>query len=215
MMTVGALVTQRRFVVRTSLDEDQLWQLLLAHHKVRVADDPAPEPAPPEGKPFLIARQSDRELRLRHWSGPADAPSPVIVMRLEPDGRGGTIVRGSFEPRSRRSRLLDLPRLRPGGLPWVIAAVLCSVIAIALLTPVLVGAAIDTVVSVLVLLVLFTVPTALVFVPGLLIWNAEGRKQFIPPLWEVIGEVFSPIALPESAAEAPFRGHALPSAPEP
>ena len=33
-------------------------------------------------------------------------------------------------------------------------------------------------VPVLVLLVFFSVPTALVFVPGLLIWNAEGRKRF-------------------------------------
>ena len=64
---------------------------------------------------------------------------------------------------------------------------------------------------VLVLLFFFTIPTALVFVPGLLIWNTEGRKQFIAPLWELVGELMTPIALPEVSTDRPFRGHALPS----
>ena len=50
------------------------------------------------------------------------------------------------------------------------------------------GAAMETIVSVLVLSVLFTIPTALVFVPGLLIWNAESRRGFIAPMWELMGE---------------------------
>jgi hypothetical protein len=108
---------------------------------------------------------------------------------------------------------LDLPRLRPGGAPWVVAGVLLSVLGIALLTPVLAGAAMDTIVSVLVLSVLFTIPTALVFVPGLLIWNAESRRGFIAPMWELMGEVFTPIALPEAHTDAPFRGHARLPAP--
>lgn len=209
-----ALEKRDSFSIRIDLDPDALWQRLLAHPKIRAADHPAPDPAPPEGPPFLLARQSRRELRLRHWAGPADAASPVIVMRLHPDGRGGTLVQGSFEKRSTQRPLVDLPRLRPGGGPWVGAAMVCAVLAVALLTPVLAGAAIETVVSVLVLLVLFTIPTALVFVPGLLIWNAESRKRFISPLWEVVGEVFAPIALPDASMAAPFRGHALPSAGE-
>jgi hypothetical protein len=204
----SALERRDRFCVRTELDADGLWRRLLSHPKVRAAVDPAPEPPPPDGPPFLLARQSDRELRLRHWAGPADAASPVIVLRIDPDGRGGTLVHGAFEKRSTQRPLLDLPRLRPGGAPWVIAGVLLSIAGIALLTPVLAGAAIETVVSVLVLSVVFTIPTALVFVPGLLIWNAESRRGFIGPMWELIGEIFAPISLPEATAHAPFRGHA-------
>lgn len=204
----SALERHDRFCVRTDLDADALWRRLLSHPKVRAAVDPAPDPPPPEGPPFLLARQSEREMRLRHWAGPADAASPVIVLRLEPDGRGGTLVRGAFEKRSTQRPLLDLPKLRPGGWPWVVTGVLLSIAGIALLTPVLAGATIETIVSVLVLSVLFTIPTALVFVPGLLIWNAESRRGFIGPMWELIGEVFAPIALPEAQADAPFRGHA-------
>src|SRR5688572_15660558 len=151
-----------RFKVRTDLDADALWERLLAHPRVRAAELPDPDPAPPEGRPFLIARQSPSEVRLRHWSGPADAPSPVIVMHLEQDEQGRTIVRGRFERRSRRGRLIDLPRLAPGGARWVVLSVISLVLAAALLAPVLIGAPLDTIVSVLVLLVLFTIPTALV-----------------------------------------------------
>jgi hypothetical protein len=208
-----ALDSRDRFSVRTELDAEALWRRLLSHPMVRAAVEPAPDPPPPEGAPFLLARQSDRELRLRHWAGPADAASPVIVLRIDPDGHGGTLVHGAFERRSTQRPLLDLPRLRPGGAPWVVAGVLLSVLGIALLTPVLAGAAMDTIVSVLVLSVLFTIPTALVFVPGLLIWNAESRRGFIAPMWELMGEVFTPIALPEAHTDAPFRGHARLPAP--
>jgi hypothetical protein len=154
-------------------------------------------------------------LRLRHWAGPADAVSPVIVMELESDERGGTVVYGRFDPRGRQQPLVELPRLRPSARRWALAATLTGLGGAALLAPVLLGAPFEAVVSVLVLLVLFTVPTALVFVPGLLIWQSEGRKRFVPALWELVGEVFTPIALPEAAGdEAPFRGHALPAASE-
>src|SRR5690606_7039985 len=76
----SALERHDRFCVRTDLDADALWRRLLSHPKVRAAVDPAPDPPPPEGPPFLLARQSEREMRLRHWAGPADAASPVIVL---------------------------------------------------------------------------------------------------------------------------------------
>ncbi|MEM7159879.1 MAG: hypothetical protein AAF799_43970 [Myxococcota bacterium] len=208
----SALELRDGFRFRVPLDADALWDRLSEHPRIRVAEDPAPDPPPPEGAPFLIARQSAREFRLRHWAGPADAASPVVIMKLEPDGHGGTLVRGHFENRNRQRRLVDLPRLRRGGGAFIAASVVVTVLAIALLAPVLIGAPLDTVVSVLGLLFFFTVPTALVFVPGLIIWNAEGRKRFIAPLWELVGEVMLPIALPESTSDRPFRGHALPAA---
>ena len=208
----SALELRDGFQFRLPLDADALWERLAQHPRIRIAHDPAPEPAPPEGAPFLIARQSEGEFRLRHWAGPADAASPVVIMKLEPDGKGHTLVRGHFENRSRQRRLVDLPRLRRGGGAFITGSVIVTVLAIALLAPVLIGAPLNMVVSVLALLFFFTIPTALVFVPGLLIWNAEGRKRFIGPLWELVGEVMLPIALPESTGDRPFRGHALPSA---
>lgn len=207
-----ALQIRDRFRLRVELAPDQVWERLVAHPKVRVADAPAPEPPPPEGAPFLVARQSEGELRLRHWAGPADAASPVVIMQLSPDGHGGTLVQGRFEKRSRQRTLVDLPRIRQGGHRLLAAGIGTSVLAIALLAPILVGATTQLVVSVLALLVFFSLPTALVFVPGLLIWNAEGRKRFIGPLWELVGELLTPIALPEVSGDRPFRGHALPAA---
>lgn len=203
--------TRDRFRLRVALSPEALWDRVVAHPKVRVAHEPGPEPPPPEGAPFLAARQSPRELRLRHWAGPADAASPVVIMELGPDGHGGTLVEGRFENRHRQGHLVDLPRLRRGGGLWVAAGVAATVLSMALLAPVLIGSPANIVVSVLVLLFFFIIPTALVFVPGLLIWNAEGRKQFIPPLWELVGELMMPIALPEACTDRPFRGHALPS----
>lgn len=210
----SALQVRDRFSFRVALDADAVWERLIAHPKVRVAEDPAPDPAPPDGAPFLVARQSKNELRLRHWAGPADATSPVVIMRLGPDGHGGTLVRGRFQNRNRQRHLVDLPRLRSGGRQLIAAGIGTTVLAIAILAPMLVGSAQSMIVSVLVLLIFFTLPTALVFVPGLLIWNAEGRKHFIGPLWELVGELMTPIALPESTADRPFRGHALPASRE-
>jgi hypothetical protein len=156
----------------------------------------------------LVARQSPHELRLRHWAGPTDAVSPVVVLELRPDGHGGTLVRGRFENRTLQRRLVDLPRLRDGGGPWIAAAVGATVLAVALLASALVGSPTSLVFSVLALLFFFTIPTALVFVPGLLIWNAEGRKRFTTPLWELVGELMMPIEQPALASDRPFRGAA-------
>lgn len=194
------------FAIRVSLDPEALWERVLAHPKVRTAEDPAPEPPPPEGKPFLAARQSAHELRLRHWAGPTDAVSPVVVMALQPDGHGGTLVRGRFENRNLQRRLVDLPRLRGGAGYWIGAGIGATVLALALLASVLIGQPTSLVFSVLVLLFFFTIPTALVFVPGLLIWNAEGRQRFTTPLWELLGELMMPIEQAAVASERPFRG---------
>jgi hypothetical protein len=205
--------TRDRFTIRVSLAPDALWDRLVAHPKIRVADEPAPEPAPPEGAPFLVARQSPHEVRLRHWAGPTDAVSPVVVLELGPDDHGGTLVRGRFENRNLQRHLVDLPRLRSGGGVWVAAGVSATVLSLALLASVLIGSPTSLVLSVLVLLFFFTIPTALVFVPGLLIWNAEGRKRFIAPLWELVGEVMTPIAQPALACDQPFRGTATAAEP--
>lgn len=194
------------FSIRVSLSPEALWDRLLAHPKVRAANDPAPEPPPPEGKPFLAARQSPHELRLRHWAGPTDAVSPVIIMDLRADEHGGTLVRGRFENRNVQRRLVDLPRLREGSGVWIAAGVGATVLAVAMLASVLVGSPTSLVFSVLALLFFFTIPSALVFVPGLLIWNAEGRKRFTTPLWELVGELMMPIEQPAVASDRPFRG---------
>ncbi len=207
--TATGIEAREQFSICVSLSPEALWERLLAHPKIRAAHDPAPEPAPPEGAPFLAAKQSRCELRLRHWAGPADAVSPVVVMELGPDGQGGTRVRGRFENRNLQRHLVDLPRLRGGGGLWIAAGVGATVVSMALLASALIGSPASLVFSVLVLLFFFTIPTALVFVPGLLIWNAEGRKLFVAPLWEVIGELMIPIAQPNVANQRPFRGTAL------
>lgn len=194
------------FSLRVSLPPDALWDRLLAHPKVRVTDEPAPEPPPPEGRPFLVARQSPLELRLRHWAGPTDAVSPVVIMELRPDARGGTLVRGRFENRNVQRKLVDLPRLRQGGGFWLATGAGATVISLAMLASVLMGSPASLVFSVLALLFFFTIPTALVFVPGLLIWNVEGRKRFTSRLWELLGELMMPIEQPAVASDRPFRG---------
>lgn len=194
------------FAIRVSLGPEALWERVLAHPRVRAAHEPAPEPPPPEGKPFLAARQSAHELRLRHWAGPTDAVSPVVVLELRPDGHGGTLVRGRFENRNLQRRLVDLPRLRRGAGYWIGAGVGATVIALALLASVLIGQPTSLMFSVLVLLFFFTIPTALVFVPGLLIWNAEGRQRFTTPLWELVGELMMPVEQAAVASDRPFRG---------
>ena len=203
----AGLRAREGFSLRVSLTPEALWERVLAHPKVRAAHEPAPEPPPPEGKPFLAARQSELELRLRHWAGPTDAVSPVVVLELRPDERGGgTLVRGRFENRNLQRRLVDLPRLRVGAGSWIAASVGATVLSLALLASVLIGQPTSLVFSVLMLLFFFTIPSALVFVPGLLIWNAEGRKRFTTPLWELVGELMLPIEQAAVASHRPFRG---------
>lgn len=207
-----SLQVRDRFSFRVSLDPDALWERILAHPRIRAAQHPAPDPPPPEGPPFLVARRTPHVLRLRHWAGPADAVSPVVVMQLARDEHGGTLVQGRFEQRHQQGRLVELPRLRRGGSALVVAGVAITVLSLALIAPVLIGSTANIVVAILILLFFFMLPTALVFVPGLLIWNAEGRKRFTASLWELLGELMTPIALPRSTSDRPFRGHALPTA---
>lgn len=206
-----ALAQRDRFDFRVELGPDELWERLLAHPRVREANDPAPDPPPPQGEPFLAARASRHEIRIRHWAGPADASCPVVVLELEEDG-SRTIVRGRFRPRRRQAALV--PNGEYSGRrrrPWAYATVATIVLGIAMAAPVLIGVAPIHLLSVLMLLLIFTVPTVLVFVPALMIWNGEVRRGFVGPMWELLGEVFTPIALPEADSDdTPFR-HALPA----
>lgn len=204
-----ALVKREQFSLRIDLDEDALWQRLVEHPRIREADDPAPDPPPPQGERFLVGRESAHEIRLRHWAGPADAASPVVVLRLTRE-RGATRVEGRFTWPARRAPLISggtMDRRRRLGM---LAAIASIVVTIALMAPVAIGTGTFHVIA---LLAFFCVPTALVFVPGLLIWRSEVRKALVGPLWELVGELFTPLALPESEGrQAPFRG-ALPGGP--
>ncbi len=197
----------REFDVRVDRTPDEVWRRLLAHPRVREANEPAPEPAPPNGAPFLIARASPTEIRIRHWAGPADAPCPVVVLNLERIGEA-TLVRGTFESRRRQAPLVRDGRPLPARRRrrWAWAAVAAIVLGIAIAAPVVIGIAPIHLLSVLLLLVFFTVPTMLVFVPAVMIWNGEVRKGFVGPTWELLGEIFTPIALPSAPGrDAPFR----------
>lgn len=205
-MSAHSPVKRDRFEVRVSLGPDAIWERLREHPRVRESNAPAPTPAPPGGAAFLVARAGEHEIRLRHWAGPADAASPVIVLRLQRDG-AGTIVRGQFEHRYRQRPLVGASARRVGA--WVGAGLGGSTLAALLLAFIPIRVEL---IYLPLLLLLFAVPTILVFVPALMIWNGEVRKGFVGPLWELLGEVFAPIALPSAdVPEAPFR-HALPKA---
>lgn len=208
-MSDSALAKRDSFEVRVELTPDEIWERLLSNDRVREANEPAPEPSPPRGRPFLVARASADEIRLRHWAGPADASCPVVVVQMRQVGTA-TLVSGRFESRRRQLPLVEksLARSRPRGFKrW--AGVGGLVLAIAIAAPLLIGVAPIHLLSILALLAFFTVPTVLVFVPAVMIWNGEVRKGFVRPMWELLGEVFTPIALPaEDGREAPFR-HAI------
>ena len=204
-----ALVKREYFSLRIDLDADALWQRLLAHPRIREADDPAPDPPPPQGERFLVARESPHEIRLRHWAGPADAASPIVVLRLTPEA-GATRIEGRFTWPPRRAPLVTGGTMNRRRRLGTVAAIASIVATIALMAPVAIGTG---TIHVIALLLFFCVPTALVFVPGLLIWRSEVRKALVGPLWELVGEVFTPLALPESEGrQAPFRA-ALPAGP--
>ncbi|MEM6989819.1 MAG: hypothetical protein AAF721_04965 [Myxococcota bacterium] len=194
------------FDIRVELTPDEIWERLLRNPRVRESNDPAPEPEPPQGAPFLVARVSETEIRLRHWAGPADAPCPVVHLDLSPLQQG-TAVSGTFRPRRTQRALAELgPAVRRPANRWAWAMVATLVLGIAMAAPVLIGVGPIHLMSVLMLLLFFTVPTALVFVPAVMIWNGEVRKGFVGPTWELLGEVFTPIALPSAdGREAPFR----------
>ena len=113
------------------------------------------------------------------------------------------LVRGTIvQPRQSRA-LVPGARLRP---PWWQFAV-----PIAVLLAVVVGAAsvLGSIVlwALPLLLVLFAVPSTIVMLPALVLWNAESRREQEVELWRLVGELLVPVALPPAADEDddPFR----------
>lgn len=188
---------RRSFSMRVELPPDALWEHLCAHDEVRTCQEPAPGPAPPHGAPFLVARKGHDQLRLRRWAGPADSPSPIFIIDLEQDARGCT-VHGHIEAGSSGSLTGSGPRWKRYVLPGV-----------ALLVTLSVGGAILgggwAAIALPLLLLLFGVPAGAVMVPMLLLWNQQSRAAQTDALWGLLGEVFTPLALPEGEEPGPFR----------
>ena len=188
---------RRTFSFRVDLGPDALWEHLCAHEEVRESDDPAPGPAPPHGAPFLVARTGPLQLRMRRWAGPADAASPIVVIELEEDPRG-CLVHGRIEAGNTRALSHPRPLWKPYILPGA-----------ALLVALAVGGAILgggwAALALPVLLLLIGVPAGAVMVPLLMMWNHQSRLQQTEALWGLVGEVFTPLALPEGEDQGPFR----------
>lgn len=186
----------RVFKARVAGDVDGLWDRILEDAAVRCAPDPAPEPGPPKGPPLLVWRDGD-VIRVRHWSGNADAASPVMVVRTRPD-RGALAIDARVEqPRSSRSfvAIVRSPGLLVTAVPIVVlAAILVLAYAVA-------GSALLAALPLL--LLLFAIPSALVMLPALALWNAESRRHQRDALFDWLGRTFVPIALPGELAEAP------------
>jgi len=188
---------QRTFSFRVELGPDALWEHLRDRDDVRESDDPAPGPPPPHGAPFLLARTGPAQLRLRRWAGPADAASPIVVVELEEEG-GGYAVHGHIE--SGNTRSLSDPRP-----PWKRYAAPVAAVLVALS----IGGAILgggwAALALPVLLVLIGVPAGVVMLPMLMMWNQQSRASQTEELWGLVGEVFTPLALPEGEEPGPFR----------
>lgn len=188
---------RRTFSFRVELPPDALWEHLCAHEEVRASDDPAPGPAPPHGAPFLVARNGHDQLRLRRWAGSADSSSPIVVVDLEEDPRGCTIY-GHIEAGTAGSLVDSRPQWKRYILPGV-----------ALLVTLSVGGAILgggwAAIALPLLLLLFAVPAGAVMVPLLMLWNQQSQAMQTEALWGLVGEVFTPLALPEGEEPGPFR----------
>ncbi len=188
---------RRTFTFRVELGPDALWEHLCAHDEVRASEDPAPAPAPPHAAPFLVAREGRDQLRLRRWAGPADSASPIVVVDLEEDERGCTVY-GHIEPGTPGSLVASRPQWKRYVLPGA-----------ALLVTLSIGGAVLgggwAAVALPLLLLLFGVPAGAVMVPMLMLWNQQSRAVQTEALWGLVGEVFTPLALPEGEEPGPFR----------
>ncbi len=188
---------RRTFSFRVELGPDALWEHLCAHKEVRASTDPAPGPSPPTGAPFLVARDGLEQLRVRLWAGPADSASPIFVVDLEEDERGCTVY-GHLESGTTGSLLGGRPQWKRYLLPGA-----------ALLLTLSIGGAILgggwAAIALPLLLLLFGVPAGAVMVPMLMLWNQQSRAAQTEALWGLVGEVFTPLALPEGEEPGPFR----------
>jgi hypothetical protein len=190
---------RRKIRVRVAGDADALWERILADEGVRRDHQPAPEPGPPKGPPLLVWREAD-VIRVRHWSGNADAASPVMVLRMRPD-RGALAVDARIEqPRASRSFVAVVRQ--PSVLMTAVPIVLLS--AILVLAYAVAGSALLAALPLL--LLLFAIPSALVMLPALALWNAESRRHQREALVAWLGRTLVPIALPgDTDAPGPFR----------
>lgn len=188
---------RRTFSFRVELGSDALWEHLCAHDEVRASEDPAPGPAPPHAAPFLVARDGRDQLRLRRWAGPADSASPIVVVDIEEDERGSTVY-GHIESGTSGSLVGGRPQWKRYLLPGV-----------ALLVTLSVGGAILgggwAAIALPVLLLLFGLPAGAVMLPLLMLWNQQSRAAQTEALWGLVGEVFTPLALPDGDEPGPFR----------
>jgi hypothetical protein len=188
----------RRFSFRVADDGAAIWARIVADPRVRVSDAPAPEPPPPIGGSLLAAKRGD-EVRVRHWAGPADAVSPVIVLQLHRDGEV-TTVEGRIE-QPRVSRDFDA---RPKSRRWWSSVLpIALLVAAGTLAYFLVGSALLWTLPLL--LLLFAIPSSIVMLPALALWNAEIHREQRRALRDWVGQTFVPIALPAAEDDDPFR----------
>lgn len=191
---------RRRFELAIELDADALWERIVAHPDVRVSDEPAPEPAPPDDGRFLAARTDPQTIVLRHWAGSADAVSPLVVLRVVRAGPHARVV-GRFEqPRHAPTFATRGPEPTPW---WQIAAPIVVLGVGFALIYAFTGP--PGLWALLVALLLFAVPSGVVMLPGLVLWDAQSRREQREALWRVLGELLTPIALPPVGGDDPFR----------
>lgn len=194
----AALLSRRRFRFRVEGDADAVWARILADPAVREADDPAPEPAPPQGAAVLASR-SGNTIRVRHWSGTADAVSPVLVLRID-EAAGVARVEGHLEQPGHAASFRALERPRR---VWPILLPTGVLVATGVLAYVVAGSALLWTLPLL--LLLFAIPSSLVMLPALALWNAESRRVQREALVGWMGRTFVPIALPAADEDDPFR----------
>ena len=184
---------RRRFSFRVELGPDALWDRLQDRDDVRESTERAPEPAPPYGAPVLASRTSPHCIELRRWAGSADAESPVVVVELEPEGPHW-VVHASLEPAPSR-RWTSVRR-------WISPA-----FGIALVVGVT-AAILGNATALLWVAALFAFPAALVATPVWLasaLWDRRSNADQADALRALVGEVFTPLALPGGDGPGPFR----------
>lgn len=195
----SAIAARRSFRFRVQGDADAIWARIVDDPGTRVADEPAPEPGPPHGPALLVAR-SDTTIRIRHWAGAADAVSPVLTLRLRTTGDISAIEARLEQPRHAAS-FRALQR-RPRQV-WPVLVPVVVLAAIVVVANVVVGSALLWTLPVL--LLLFAIPSSLVMLPALALWNAESRRAHRDALVTWMGQTFVPIALPATDDDDPFR----------
>lgn len=195
---ISSQLALRPLRFRVSADVDALWQRIVEDPDVRVSDDASPEPGPPHGAPLLASRRDARTIVVRHWSGPADAISPLLALHLSP--RGDVVgVEAELQQPSTRA----MPGEVREGSVWHIAIPIVALAAIVVLAWAVAGSGLLWALPLL--LLLFAIPSALVMLPALALWNAESRRTQREVLMAWVGRVFVPIALPPGDDDDPFR----------